>query len=147
MERTDLSLLTLPTPQGFPDIPLYAVGWLGALERPSRAPNRVNSRLIEVWLAKHYMPGPPGKPHLCHLCPPRPVHRSWYSLRIGKTRKQIEGRGYFLISYSRLAYAAPVLIMHYIQEHQYHPPMQFVEAVLKGQFHHYAGVAEIPRAG
>ena len=148
MEYPDLTQIQIPTPPGFPDMPIFAVGWLnGPPERPSRAPNNVNAMLITAWMELRYVHAASGQIHVCGLCPPRPKGKKGSPIRIGKQRGTLIGSGHFLVSYRKLAYAAPVLVAHYIQEHMYHPPMQFVEAVLKGQFHYDPAIAGISRVG
>jgi hypothetical protein len=44
------------------------------------------------------------------------------------------GAGFFLIEHEGQAFYAPRLLVHYIVEHQYQPPAEFVAAVLNGRF-------------
>lgn len=76
--------------------------------------------------------------HLCEVCiePPGLVRTtipdrivldpncSWV-----KWAKQRQGNGEIRVPYDGIIYAAPILIVHYIDEHGYLPPEQFLEAI------------------
>lgn len=66
--------------------------------------------------------------HLCDLCTPPPEVRdhesyleAWSFFRQGNGEIHLDGPSGL--------YAAPALIWHYISEHQYHPPDEFIELV------------------
>lgn len=69
--------------------------------------------------------------HVCEFCkPPLDVialdegYRDvWEYFRSGNGEFRIVGS-------DGIAYAAPALLLHYISEHQYQPPQQFIDAVL-----------------
>jgi hypothetical protein len=70
--------------------------------------------------------------HICELCLRLPsreypwtAQRSGEKLRLGSAEIRV-------ISPDGVVYAAPDLIYHYIVEHHYCPPQEFVEAVLAG---------------
>ena len=52
---------------------------------------------------------------------------SWAQWSLGRL-----GNGEIRVGSEQVTFAAPVLIVHYIEEHSYLPPMQFQRAVLEG---------------
>ncbi|WP_446009239.1 DUF7919 family protein [Candidatus Electrothrix sp.] len=73
--------------------------------------------------------------HVCELC--SDISREqWYNegqSRYGeKTHWLGIGDGEICVIGKSVIYAAPTLIYHYVVEHQYKPPDEFIEAVLKG---------------
>jgi hypothetical protein len=70
--------------------------------------------------------------HPCEFCVPPDQLRSgderfnWSWERAGNGEIRVPGD-------SGITYAAPVLIVHYVSEHQYQPPQEFIEAVLRFQ--------------
>ncbi|PZF73900.1 DUF7919 family protein [Taibaiella soli] len=65
--------------------------------------------------------------HLCGFCPPE---RGWVYLQEGKHR--ILGHAEIWVPNNDQAktFAAPSLIIHYILEHGYRPPQEFIDAVM-----------------
>ncbi len=65
--------------------------------------------------------------HICQFCSPILEHpkicRNGREIWVGSAEIRVRGRG-------RVRYAAPTLIYHYIEAHQYLPPEEFIEAVL-----------------
>jgi hypothetical protein len=63
-------------------------------------------------------------------------HEQWFNegqSRYGeKTHWLNIGDGEIRVIGKSAIYAAPTLIYHYVVEHQYKPPDEFIEAVLKG---------------
>lgn len=60
----------------------------------------------------------------CPLCLQSPsISRSDKDLELGSGELRIKGLG-------NIVYAAPDLIYHYVKDHQYQPPTEFVEAIL-----------------
>ena len=57
-------------------------------------------------------------PHLCGLCPPG---AGW----CGSSQLHVAGS-------DGVVYAAPILILHYVRDHGYRPPAEFVAAVADG---------------
>jgi hypothetical protein len=66
--------------------------------------------------------------HECELCR---LSRSYIAERNGE-RLLLGSAEIRVISLAGSVYAAPNLIYHYVQAHQYRPPMEFIDAVLKG---------------
>jgi hypothetical protein len=107
--------------------PMINVGWLGAgepFEVGTVAPE-VRDALVRLASHKHHLM---RGVHHCELCavesPIRlvaDVERGWVSLGMGEIH--VHGaRG--------VVYAAPSLIIHYIDAHQYLPPVEFQRAAL-----------------
>ncbi|MEZ5324229.1 MAG: hypothetical protein R3F19_04110 [Verrucomicrobiales bacterium] len=69
--------------------------------------------------------------HVCEFCkPPQEIIESdqnyievWEYFRCGNGEIRVIGE-------NGTTYSAPALLLHYIAEHQYQPPAEFVEAVL-----------------
>jgi hypothetical protein len=64
--------------------------------------------------------------HWCELCnaeAPIVAIRGHTTIHLGSAEIRVPGAGPIL-------YAAPDLIYHYITEHGYHPPAEFIEAVM-----------------
>jgi hypothetical protein len=73
--------------------------------------------------------------HVCELCAPQSAER-WYKESESRYGKQAYwcsiGNGEIRVIDKAVVYAAPTLIYHYIVEHQYRPPDEFIDAVLSG---------------
>jgi len=75
--------------------------------------------------------------HVCELCakpgppketlPPRHAVLDMNS-RYGKWLASRKSNGEIRVSWAGVTFAAPVLIVHYIEEHGYRPPVQFLKA-------------------
>ncbi|MCZ8117330.1 MAG: hypothetical protein O9295_04475 [Microcystis sp. LE18-22.4A] len=70
--------------------------------------------------------------HVCELC--RDIsYEQWCVPRYGeKTHWLNIGTGEIRVIGQSAIYAAPTLIYHYVVEHQYKPPDEFIEAVVTG---------------
>lgn len=133
----------------FPDLSPYAygleshlgvvhVGWL--TKTHLHPEGHVEARLIQKikLLASRPMRLSRGR-HICELCSEPPIdlvktylpngivvdpNCSW-ARWIGER----SGNGEIWVSREKITYAAPVLIAHYIEEHGYLPPEQFLKAI------------------
>jgi len=132
----------------FPDLSPYAyghgehrgvvhVGWLDGIHPFARG--TVDGRLIEKMkqLAAKPVELYRGK-HICELCqePPGLDKRnlanqyildpscSWW-----RWAERRSSNGEIRVSHRGVVFAAPVLIVHYIEEHGYAPPLDFLRAV------------------
>jgi hypothetical protein len=68
--------------------------------------------------------------HICNLCPenelsPLVIHKDGVDLKLGNDEIRVLGE-------AGKIYAAPNLIYHYVTEHEYQPPAEFIQAVLNG---------------
>jgi hypothetical protein len=69
--------------------------------------------------------------HLCEFCLDPPVVTTRGGLRMIDPARGTTGNGEIRVSASDgLTYVAPILVLHYIEAHQYRPPKSFVVAVL-----------------
>lgn len=132
----------------FPDLSPYAyghgihpgvvhVGWLdGTHPFPKGS---VESRLIESMklLAERPVELYRGL-HVCELCvEPPDLETTTMTNRVvvdpscswAKWVAQRSGNGEIRVVYGGVTFAAPVLIVHYIEEHCYLPPAQFLKAI------------------
>jgi hypothetical protein len=127
----------------FPDLSPYSygrndhpgvvhIGWLDGAHPFAKGP--VEHRLVEKMrrLAKTPIELYRGK-HTCEICIGAP------DLFVGKTLNpawvkwaaQRESNGEIRVVGDGITYAAPILIVHYIEEHGYLPPSEFLEAINK----------------
>jgi hypothetical protein len=132
----------------FPDLSPYAygheahpgvvhVGWLDGIH--PYPTGTVNTRLIEKMklLAKKPVELYRGK-HICELCAEPPGLKKTImpnSIVIDQTSPWLQwadqrsSNGEIRVRYGELIFAAPVLIVHYIEEHGYLPPTEFLDAI------------------
>lgn len=115
----------------FPGEPsLVNVGWLGADHAFPRGP--VTCEFADELRRMVTLPVKLCRgAHVCEFCkPPQDILKLdenyywvWALFRSGNGEVRVtNGAG--------LTFAAPVLILHYVAEHQYLPPKEFIEAVL-----------------
>jgi len=101
---------------------LLNVGWLDAVHPYARGntPPEFQARLGELCQRPiHLHRGI----HSCELCPLESVGGG--SPRAGNGQVRVEAA-------DGRRYAAPTLVWHYVQEHNYCPPVEFISAVLLG---------------
>jgi hypothetical protein len=134
----------------FPDLAPYSyghyshpgvvhVGWLDGVHPFPKG--NVNSQLIEKMklLATKPVELYRGK-HICEVCSqPKDLIETYFPEK-GKVdaksqwvkwTAQRSSNGEIRVASDGIIYAAPVLIVHYIEEHGYLPPTQFLEAIDK----------------
>ena len=108
---------------------LFAVGWI---EEAGFTTGAVPEECIEVLIAayptKIVADGTRGF-HTCTLCEEELPSVEWKGHHINVT-----GYGHYLVHYEKAVYMAPALLLHYILDHQYCPPQNFIDAVAKGKF-------------
>ena len=72
--------------------------------------------------------------HTCEFC--NLTDSQWYNEQNGKYKGAhwaSIGNGEIRVWSKSTVFAAPTLIYHYVVEHQYKPPNEFVEAILSGE--------------
>ena len=72
--------------------------------------------------------------HTCEFC--NLSDFQWYNEQNGKYRGAhwaSIGNGEIRVLGPSVVYVAPALVYHYVSEHQYRPPDEFIEAVLSGE--------------
>ena len=118
---------------------LIAIGWLGDYipSRGATSPKCI-SRLWEAYKSRLLISDGSAGWHNCELCQ---GEDEWYpDGEVGPITEwqgrqlRIYGHGHFLIRYNEIVYLSPVLILHYILDHEYRPPDVFIEAVEQGGF-------------
>lgn len=124
----------------FPDLSPYSylasaysmvnVGWLDR-DHPyttGHVSDRVVTRLCELAIQKHNIT---RGYHYCHYCREEsPITVAAYAPKgfvlLGTGELHVVGL-------DGITYSAPSLIVHYILEHKYQPPPEFIEALLEGR--------------
>lgn len=105
------------------------VGWLDAAEPYARGD--VPSEFIDrLWQFCTFVLMPTRGYHICNFCKKRQlgplvVTYENRALRLGTAEIRVIGR-------KGILYASPNLIFHYVTEHNYRPPEEYVRAVLTG---------------
>jgi len=129
----DLSPYRYHTFQPTPDPKLLNVGWLDPLVPFPKGPvdQSIVTKLLRLW----------QKPlNLCrrlHRCPfgtlEPPASSCAYPVHMYLEHKEVRvGNGEIRVAEKdRVVYAAPTLICHYIENHHYCPPLEFLDAVSK----------------
>jgi len=121
------------------DVTLQAVGWLGDLADPV---GDVSDSCIDKLFSAYernliFSDGTMGW-HDCEMCSGEAQHYprgdvgpivEWKGREL-----RLYGHGHYLIKYRKIVYMAPALLLHYILDHQYMPPDQFISAVTEGRF-------------
>ena len=118
---------------------LLAVGWLGnSVKSSGTVSEQVVEELIEAYLTKAFFSDGTAGWHDCELCP---GPEAWYSdgkigpvISWGSQRIRLYGHGHHLLRHGSVIYIAPVLILHYILDHGYRPPEEFLAATTEGEF-------------
>jgi len=68
--------------------------------------------------------------HHCEFCPP-PIYEPIPNRIVSRiVRDCPNGNGEIRIQYKDKTFVAPVLVYHYVTEHNYKPPSEFIQAVL-----------------
>ncbi len=118
---------------------LLAVGWLGSSVK-SNGPveEDVVEALLEAYDTKAVFSDGTAGWHDCELCP---GPEAWYSdgkvgpeIRWRSRQVRLYGHGHHLLRNGSITYMAPALILHYILDHGYRPPQEFLEATTAGEF-------------
>jgi hypothetical protein len=108
---------------------IRAVGWL---ERPGfttgTVPKGCIGPLVDALRGGIFSDGYRGY-HTCTLC-----GKSWPEITWKRRRIGLQGHGHYLVQRDQIVYMAPALLLHYILDHGYRPPDEFLDAVLKGRF-------------
>jgi hypothetical protein len=121
------------------DLELFAVGWLG---------NSVSTRgqvhadcidgLYEAYTAGRIFTDGTSGFHNCELCS---GDDEWYpNGQVGPVIQwrgghlRVVGHGHYLLRYDDRVYISPALLLHYILDHEYKPPDEFILATREGEF-------------
>ncbi|MEZ4661490.1 MAG: hypothetical protein R2911_28400 [Caldilineaceae bacterium] len=100
------------------------VGWLESSEHFAQGtvPTEFSARLLNFCKGKVNLT---RGIHFCNLC-----HDP--DIAFQQASEKHFGSAEIRVFYNNKIYAAPDLIFHYVVDHQYLPPIEFIEAVLRG---------------
>ena len=107
---------------------LRAVGWL---ERPGFPTGSVSRDCVDALVALQggvFHDGYRGI-HSCTLCGKTLPEVRWRGRKV-----VLKGHGHYLVQLGQIVYMAPSLLLHYMLDHEYRPPDEFVQAVVQGRF-------------
>lgn len=108
---------------------LCAIGWIEDFDFATGSVPEIFTGIIASTISsKIFSDGTRGF-HTCCLCGVLMPKVIWNAMEIS-----IAGYGHYLIQMGKIVYMAPALLLHYIIDHNYCPPQEFVEAVINGQF-------------
>jgi len=118
---------------------LLAVGWLGSsVKSTGPVPEDAVDALLEAYESKAVFSDGTAGWHDCELCP---GPEAWYSdgevgpvIRWRGRQVRLYGHGHHLLRRGTITYMVPALILHYILDHGYRPPQEFLEAAMAGKF-------------
>jgi hypothetical protein len=118
---------------------LVAVGWLGnSVTSKGSVEKDVLDALLEAYESNAVFSDGTAGWHDCELCP---GPEAWYSdgkigpLICWRGRQiRLYGHGHHLLRHGSIVYMVPALILHYILDHNYRPPEEFLKAVTNGEF-------------
>jgi hypothetical protein len=107
------------------------IGWLSAGQPFRRGPVPLAFAHELRLLAEHPVNLTRGH-HVCEFCEPPgdliaafpPYKEVWEMFRSGNGEIHVRAS-------SGTVYCAPTLVLHYVAEHQYQPPEEFIEAVIQ----------------
>jgi hypothetical protein len=118
---------------------LFAVGWLGSsVPNLGQTPDACAEGLARAYdRGDRFTDGTAGW-HDCEVCT---THEARYPdgqpgpivVWRGQARR-LYGHGHHLVQHGSSVFMCPVLILHYIIDHGYQPPVGFVTAVTEGRF-------------
>ena len=109
---------------------LKAVGWIKGLRTSTgQVPDACIKLLINAHMEKKIFSDGTRGIHDCTLCNQSTPEEIWKSDSV-----RLIGHGHYLIQKDNVVYMAPELLLHYILNHQYCPPDEFIQAVLHGKF-------------
>lgn len=118
---------------------LVAIGWLGSEVRSkgSVSGDAVDALLKAYVMKAVFSDGTAGW-HDCEICP---GPEAWYSdgkvgpvIRWRGRQIRLYGHGHYLLQHETIVYITPALILHYIIDHGYRPPQEFLDAATSGEF-------------
>jgi len=118
---------------------LYAIGWLGdQIPTTGDVPDECIARLFSAYDSKETISDGTKGWHDCEICATpeqrRPGGRIGPVVQWRGTELRLYGHGHHLVRLGPKVYMCPVLILHYILDHHYQPPPEFVDAVVRGTF-------------
>lgn len=127
---------------------VQAIGWLeDRVPTTGEVPAPCIDRLFEAYESEKFVSDGGLGPHCCEICirehggPERVFANGEIFMRLlcpviqwrGKTLR-LYGHGHHLIRLENRVFACPLLILHYVLDHRYRPPTEFLDAVETGRF-------------
>jgi len=118
---------------------LLSVGWLGR-DVPSTGdvPTECIDRLVDAYAARKFVSDGSHGWHDCEICTTKEQHcpggKTGPIIRWRERDLRLYGHGHHLVKLGSIVYMCPVLTLHYILDHKYQPPQEFVTAVVQGVF-------------
>jgi YqeY-like protein len=126
---------------------LRAVGWLGN-QVPSSGdtpPECIDRLLIAYESEMVFRLGGLG-PHGCEICTDKkPMELCAPVIHWRDRAVQLYGHGHYLVRRKDIVYVTPALVLHYILDHRYRPPDEFVKAVIDGAILTNEDLVFVPR--
>lgn len=118
---------------------LLPVGWLGArVLVTGRVPAECIERLVEAYETKKMVSDGTMGWHDCEVCTTQdqryPDDRVGPIVRWRGRELRLYGHGHHLVRLASTVYMCPVLVLHYMLDHEYQPPAEFLKAVVEGTF-------------
>ena len=118
---------------------LFAVGWLdNSVPTRGKVHAECLDALFEAFIAGRIFTDGTSGFHNCELCS---GENEWYpNGQVGPVIQwrgeflRVKGHGHYLLSYDDRVYISPALLLHYILDHEYKPPDEFILAAREGEF-------------
>jgi hypothetical protein len=111
------------------NLTIRAVGWLErAGFTTGDVPKHCITALVDALRGGIFSDGFRGY-HTCTICGKFPPEIKWKRRRLG-----LLGHGHYLVQLGKVVYMAPELLLHYILDHGYRPPDEFLDALSQGRF-------------
>jgi hypothetical protein len=129
----------IPDLERLPDEPYYPVGWLGStVPTTGPVPDECIVRLLDAYKRGLCLSDGWLGWHNCEICT---TEGEWYPggqigpvVRWKGEELRLYGHGHQLVEHEGRVYVCPALVLHYILDHGYRPPDEFVLAVVRGRF-------------
>lgn len=107
---------------------LRAVGWIDGKIFSSGEVDEVHVALLIHGLDRVFRDGYRGV-HSCALCKQSDATLKWRNRKV-----EVKATGHYLLRLDKVVYVAPTFLLHYILDHQYRPPEEFLIALENGRF-------------
>lgn len=123
------------TPYTYTDRPATGlnIGWLDPAEEYSKGDTSVEFKEALYLCCDHFSLNRMRGYHGCDFCPPEATRGSAWCAKPGHRYRADLGNGEIHVPGVRECagklYVAPTAIYHYVAEHQYRPPDNFIESV------------------
>ena len=121
------------------DFELFVVGWLGnSVPIRGKVHTECLDALFEAFIAGRIFTDGTSGFHNCELCS---RENEWYPngqvgpvIQLRGEHLRVRGHGHYLLRYANRVYISPALLLHYILDHEYKPPDEFILAAREGEF-------------